>query len=130
MRPARSAFFLAFVVLVAVACASTARPGKPPAECAGLGVPIPEGVKLGRVLSRKQARPPFDGTRAGYVCVHATIDVEGRLVDAEIVKTNHQVFAQEFVESLAGWRYEPSTRDGVPVEVRTFLSASFLRSPG
>ncbi len=86
--------------------------------------PDPEVTPWRRLQGRNPAAPR-DGSKAGVACAEVTIDIEGSVVDPQIVYTTHRVFARRFLEALRQWRYEPATRDGEPTEVRIVLSATF-----
>jgi hypothetical protein len=131
MRPAAVLLFLA-----AIGCAgspatrssaeleSTASLAK--SACAAHEIPLEAAVTEFKVLERVEPKPPpGPAPDVGYACVHATIDVTGRLVDIEVVNTNHALFAGAFVRALGHWRFQPATRDGVPVPTRALLGSAF-----
>jgi hypothetical protein len=95
--------------------------------CAQHELHLEPGVTEPKVLEGVQPRPP-SGAPAGYACVHATIDVNGRAVDVEVVDTNHPLFAKAFVRALQQWRFQPATREGVPVPIRAHFGSAYTRS--
>lgn len=87
--------------------------------------PPPEGVTPPTRVEFFHPPAPRDGTTYGFVCVEATIGLDGRVVDPVVLKTNHPGFAESFLETLRHWRYEPARKEGEAVEVRVTLSSSF-----
>lgn len=117
---------LALLPILLAACATTGAPAEPVAKCAGL-TPFPEGVEPPRSLHAPQPAAPKGGPVRGYACLEATIDTEGRVRDLQILGTNSPEFAANMVRVAAGWRFEPATRDGVPVVVPYSLLAEYRR---
>jgi outer membrane biosynthesis protein TonB len=54
-----------------------------------------------------------------------TIDTEGRVLDPQILGTNSPEFAANMVRAVGDWRFEPATRDGLPVAVPYHLFAEY-----
>ena len=113
--------------LAASGCASSGAPWVAPTACKPHWIEPPPGVELGKPVSRPAPPLPRDGPDYGYACVEVTVTAEGELVDPEVVATNSDPFAASFLETLARWRFEPATRDGEPVELRTLVTASYQR---
>jgi hypothetical protein len=128
MRRAQT-FLAAVSLLILGGCTALDGPPEKLAHpaCAPHRTELDPAIEPGRPLSRHQPPAPRDGPPSGYACVHVTITTDGRVVDPEVRATNHPGFAASFVEVLSQWRYEPSLRDGEPVELRTLLSASYVR---
>lgn len=113
--------------VAASSCSSSGAPWAIPTGCKTHWIEPPPGVELGKPLSRPIPPDPGVGPNYGYACIEVTVTVEGQLVDPEVVATNSDAFASAFLETLARWRYEPSTRDGEPVELRVLVSAAYQR---
>lgn len=93
-------------------------------------LPLPEDVTPPARVEFFHPQAPRDGTTYGFACVEATVDLDGRVVDPVVLKTNHPAFAESFLETLRQWRYEPARKEGEAVEVRVTLSSSFeTRTP-
>lgn len=90
-------------------------------------IEMPPDVEPGAPLSRPQPQAPRGGPPSGYACVAVTLTEEGRLVDPEILATDNEPYAAYFLEVLEDWRFEPATRNGEPVAVRTLMSVSYRR---
>lgn len=128
---------LGAILFFSVGCSSSAPaspnvPGSPDSilhpNCAEHQIQPPDGVVPGKNLHRVMPKPPIsEPVRSGYACIQATINTSGRVTDAVVVEASNQRFARAFLEALAQWRFEPATRNGAPVELRTSLSASFDR---
>ena len=119
---------LVLLSICLAACATTQDPPAWPASrCEGL-TPFPEGVEPPRKLHAPHPEAP-DGRRiSGYVCLEVTIDTEGRVLDPRILGTNSPQFAANLVEAVGDWRYEPATREGVPVAVPYHFFVEYSRT--
>jgi len=61
--------------------------------------------------------PPSDYPMEGTVILQATVTKEGQLKDQEVIRViGPQIFADKALEATKEWRYEPATRNGVPVD--------------
>lgn len=114
-------------LLVASGCSSSGTPRGGPRACEPHWIEVPAGVEPGKPLSRPNLPTPRVGPDYGYACVEVTVTTEGEVVDPEVLATNSDPFAASFLQALTRWRYEPSTRDGEPVELRIVVSASYHR---
>lgn len=77
-----------------------------------------DGITPPRVISRVPPVYPPDALAArvqGVVILHALIDEAGVVQGAEIIKGLPLGLDDAAVESLRQWRFEPATKDGVPV---------------
>lgn len=97
------------------------------AECGSYRIELDPSVVAPRPFRRTPPKPLRTGPRSAVACVEVTVDVDGRVLNPEVIYTSDSDFAANVVEALKDWRYEPATRDGVAVAVRTLLSASFTR---
>lgn len=80
------------------------------------------------------AFPSADATRRGYqghVIVEATIDVNGRITGATIVRSPAaEVFDQAVIDALGQWSFRPASVGGVPVAVTGIFTVRFqIESP-
>ncbi len=120
---------LAAALAIATAC-STATPRDPDtrhllAECTALQqLTVDPSVTPPVPKSQPNPTPPT-GSGSGFACVAATIDIHGKVVDPQVLKTNNALFAREFLSALQAWRYEPATKDGSAVPSRVALFSSF-----
>lgn len=95
------------------------------ALCDEFQIELDPAIAPGRRLQARTPTAPRDGSREGTACVEVTIDTEGKIVDPEVLYTTSPQFARHFLAALKGWRYEPATLDGQPVEMRTVVSATY-----
>lgn len=96
------------------------------AECEA-ATPLPEGVQPPRLVRSPQPDAPVIGPQRGYACFAVTVDVEGRVSDPTMISTSSAEFSRAAARKLANWRFEPATRDGVPVEVRYPITVDYVR---
>lgn len=94
-------------------------------RCDAFRIEADPDVTPGKRLSSPQPSAPRSGPPEGVACAHVTINTDGKVVEPEIVHTTSREFGLSFASALARWRYEPATRDGVPVEVRAMMSATY-----
>lgn len=121
--------FIAAGLLLFLAGCATVEPqrGTPHPQCEPHRLEIDPAIEGGTSVHRTSVNPPDGGPRTGYVCVHVTLNSEGRAVDPEIRATDNPAFAAAFLRSISEWRFEPPTRDGEPTEIRISLSSSYRR---
>ena len=62
----------------------------------------------------------------GEVVIEATIDEEGNVADARVVKSV-PLLDQAALEAVQQWRYQPSLLNGVPTAVVTTVTVKFTR---
>jgi TonB family protein len=62
---------------------------------------------------------------SGTVSLLITIDAQGNVADAQVVKPAGYGLDENAMETVRTWRFKPATRDGVPVQVRTSVQVSF-----
>jgi len=82
-------------------------------------------VTPGKKVSGENPKSPLERNSSGFVCVLATVNPEGQLIDPVVVKTSNARFAESFVAALRRWRFTPATKNGVPVSVRSLFQASY-----
>lgn len=96
----------------------------------------PEAVVAVRVNQKTSPKPLFRPTPvypqelkekgiSGSVSVRFTVNPVGDVKDIVILESDHELFATAAREALAGWKFEPATLDGVPVESDVKLSIPF-----
>lgn len=103
------------------------RPGEPPpGACEAAEENLPEGTEL---VARLKPFPkaPRDGSRRGYACVLATIDVRGEVTEVKLLSHDNIRFGEEFRATVRRWRFDPILVNGVPTEIRTVFTAHFQR---
>lgn len=88
---------------------------------------LPPDVEPPVSILTPQPGAPRSGPDRGYACVQATIDVEGRVSDPEILDTNNREFALSVSRTVRNWKFEPATREGEPVEIRYTLLSTYQR---
>jgi TonB family protein len=105
--PMRTVLSLVALIVAASACKKPA-----PALVSPREVHTP-GVDTARLSSTEAAQQG----RSGAVKVNYCIDPTGETRDIEIVESFGDPDVDAIViETVDAWRYEPATRDGVPVE--------------
>ncbi len=61
----------------------------------------------------------------GVVILQAVVDVDGRLARIRVLKGLPEGLSESAVATVKTWRYEPATRNGIPVAVSYNLTISF-----
>jgi TonB family protein len=61
----------------------------------------------------------------GMVLLRAVIDDEGNIAAVAVMKELTLGLTESAVETVKTWKYEPATRNGVPVPVYMFISVNF-----
>jgi outer membrane biosynthesis protein TonB len=121
---------------LALGCASAPQrvpaPLRPPIDvspqCRAFVVPHDPDTRPPRALRHDAPLVPETSRQPGargYACVAATVDARGRVVATKILATNDQEFALRVTAAMRGWRFEPATKDGAPVEYRDVYSAGY-----
>lgn len=60
----------------------------------------------------------------GGVTLETMVDTRGSVVNVNVV-SGHPVLAQAAKEAVAGWRYQPATLNGKPIERKTYIRVEF-----
>jgi TonB family protein len=68
---------------------------------------------------------PARGPRSGFVCVRATVNESGQVIDPKVVTTDNKEFAENFLRALPDWKYQPATRGSAKVTFHITLFAHF-----
>ncbi len=107
--------------------ASAGQPDPPFDMVQGDGIVHPKGLYVPAPQYCKEAR--HDRTQ-GVVVVATVIDRDGCLEDLHILKSLTPCLDKAALTTLAGWVYQPATRDGQPVAVHYKLTVTFSTTPG
>lgn len=134
MRPASSVLLCSLVLTAACSSGCTGTPGvprsrpgePPPGACESIEETLPEGTEL---VARFKPFPesPRDGSRRGYACVLATIDVHGEVTDVKLLSHDNLRFGDEFRAVVRRWRFDPVLIDGAAAEAKAVFTAHFER---
>jgi hypothetical protein len=92
------------------------------AKCRSLGGSSTEGIQPPKLVKKGKSWRGFVLGSGGYACVQATVTVEGKLTEPEILSTDNKTFADAYAKSLSGFEYEPARKDGKPVAVKVVLT--------
>lgn len=111
--------------------ASPAYPGAPTAETPILRFPTQmgkEGVGRPMILSREKARytePARLNLIQGTVVLSVVFSAEGELQDIRVIRGLPDGLTRKAIEAARKIRFNPATKDGVPVSVRGNVEFSF-----
>lgn len=82
----------------------------------------------------RRVAPVVQGTEAlglgtARFLLRATIDVEGRVLDARVIESEAPDLDKKIAAALGSWRFAPATRDGkaVAIEVSIPLDVNFAK---
>ncbi len=69
-------------------------------------------------------RAAMNSLRRGVVIVQVTVDADGRVEDAKLLRADHEEFgiAQAVVNAARKYRFKPGTKDGVPIKTHATVS--------
>jgi protein TonB len=90
-----------------------------------------ESIKLDRQpRATAQMSPDYPSTMrqqgiAGSVTVEFYVDVEGRVIRAEAVRSTRREFAEPALRAVRNWHFEPGKRNGRPVPFRMAVPIEF-----
>lgn len=95
------------------------------ARAVRVGGPVKPPVKI------KDARPTYpalakDARVSGAVIIEATIDTDGNVADAKVVRSV-PLLDQAALDAVEQWKYEPSTKNGTPVPVVMTVTVNFTQ---
>ena len=88
-------------------------------------VALPEGTTAPQLHSRHRFVPPRPVGESAYACVLATIDQEGRVVEAKLQQTDRAEVGSAATEQILKWHFSPAMRDGRAVSVTTVIVAGY-----
>lgn len=80
-----------------------------------------------RTVEPVYPRDLLDGGVAGVVTVKCTVDVQGNVVETEIVKSSHQAFEKPAVDALTRWKFKPARQDGTAVAMKVSIPVKFVQ---
>jgi periplasmic protein TonB len=63
---------------------------------------------------------------SGVVTVRCTIDAQGNVTDAQVVKYSLAIFQQPALEALHRWKFKPGKLDGVAVATKALIPVQFV----
>jgi protein TonB len=89
------------------------------------------GGKVKPPVKIKDVQPTYptiarDARVGGAVVIEATIDKEGNVADAHVVRSV-PLLDQAALDAVQQWKYEPSQQNGVPVPVVMTVTVNFTR---
>jgi TonB family protein len=94
------------------------KPAPPAAEPAATA-PARPAVIVPPVAIRQQlpgwVPDPVSRATEFHGAVRVQISAEGKVTDAEILKTTHPAYDQLILRAARGWLYEPARKDGTPI---------------
>lgn len=96
-------------------------------------LPQPRRDVLPKVLSQTPPQFPkkFRGTDVtGQATIEFIIDVDGRVIEAQIAEATDQSFGEAAKAAVEKWKFRPAMKDGVPTFMRTIQLMKFAPSPG
>lgn len=76
-------------------------------------------------VSPDYPRKAAKGDLEGWVELLFTVSVEGDVVEAKVSQSSDAVFERSALAAIKRWRFEPMTRDGRPVPVRSGVRFAF-----
>ena len=120
------------LLLWTLACSNNPFPARQPDEsvhpaCKRFILKDSPDIEPPRIINGRVVPPVPYKYRVGYVCVHGTVNLKGKLVGVEILDTNDEDYAKALVSAMSKWRYSPAIRNGVPVRVRVFEAVWYIR---
>jgi protein TonB len=63
---------------------------------------------------------------SGLVVVKCTIDIQGNVSDANVVKSSNELFDQFATDALKKWKFKPARQDGEPVSMQVNIPVKFV----
>jgi len=114
----KTATLIALFSACASAAAAVAQPAVAPVERKPLRIVQTEEAVFPWMLSQQ-------GITEGWARIAITVDGEGRLLDALPVAYTRRAFADQAVDALRRWRYEPTLIRGEPVGTQTEIVFNF-----
>ena len=90
-------------------------------------VRISQGVTQGMVISKIEPKYPMIALAArvtGVVLLKAVISKEGEIKELQAV-SGHPLLVPAAIDAVKQWRYRPYLLNGEPVEVETYITATF-----
>lgn len=81
-----------------------------------------------RVIYKVDPDYPTELRRAGVtgvVTIEATIDRSGQLLSPRVLRSSHPELEDLAMNAVSKWRFEPATKNGVPVDVLFQVEVTF-----
>lgn len=88
-------------------------------------VPVLGDVRPPKLIRKIEPRHP-DPTLAGNVILQVTIDEQGSVVEARLLKSAHARLNVAALAAVCQWKYEPATMRGSPVPVTSTVIVRFV----
>ncbi|HTO02750.1 MAG TPA: energy transducer TonB [Opitutus sp.] len=63
---------------------------------------------------------------SGLVMVKCTIDEQGNVSEADVVKSSDRTFDKFATEALKKWKFKPARQDGTPVAMQVTIPIKFV----
>jgi TonB family protein len=113
------------------ALAAKARADAAAAKARAKMVPVRVGGHIKAPTKIKDVKPVYPATAmaarvAGAVVVEATIDPEGKVIDAKVVRSV-PMLDQAALDAVRQWEYTPTLLNGAPVPVLITVTVNFKR---
>jgi protein TonB len=99
--------------------------------------PPPQPVQVGGTIRRPvkvsgsdPVYSPFARAAGlqGIVIIEATIGADGRMMNARVLRSVHQLLDQAALDAVRTWEYTPTMLNGVPVPVIMTVTVTFMLS--
>jgi protein TonB len=100
----------ALLCLVSVSTASAARENPVPVRT--VAPEYPREMKANRV--------------SGLVMVKCTIDEQGNVAGADVIKSSNEQFDRFATDALKKWKFKPAREDGTPISVQVTIPIKFV----
>ena len=99
-------------------------PPPPPPQAVHVGGEIKEPKKLKNV---PPTYPPIAraAKMQGIVFIEATIDKEGNVKNAKVLRSAQAILDQAALEAVSQWKYSPTLLNGQPVDVIMTVTVNF-----
>jgi TonB family protein len=113
---------------------SKALPSKPKAtEAPAVAVAPRPSVIVPPVVIRQGLPPwvpdPVSRATEFHGAIRVQISADGKVLNAEIIKSVHPAYDQLLLRTAKGWLYQPATKDGVPIPSEKTVEVSVTPPP-
>ncbi len=113
MRTLISKLALLGLCLAAIAPLAFAAAGREP--------PVPV-----RTVAPEYPRELKESGVSGIVTVKVTIDEQGNVSEADVVKSSNESFDKFATAALKKWKFKPGKQDGAPVAMQVTIPVKFV----
>lgn len=106
-------------------------PDLPPGDLLEVGSPIFGKDYLDappHALVQNAPDYPYEARKTGQegrVLVEFVVNPRGEVIQSRIVESSHPVFDQSTLRAVSHWRFQPGTKNGVPVTFRMVVPVNF-----